>query len=374
MCVCPNQPYVLARGCLVWHGRPLQDSLFSKTFGGSFLYHMAPNQILIGFVIGLDYENPYMSPYQEFQRWKHHPDVAKHLEGGECVQYGARCLNEGGFHAIPKLTFPGGMLAGCSAGFLNSIKIKGSHTAIKTGMLVREPLTTGLFHALYCCCYTRPRSRLFVFSVAYVWRHTLRSVWRVLNNTGCLRLCLCACPYVLQAAEETFAALHATGEEPVAETFEIPETPAMEVTAYQKAVEDSWVMEELKEVRNCHAAFHWGTVPGMIYTGASTFFLKGREPWSIRNETPDSAKTGTVRRVQGFPNSSAVCKCRSVERPWCLRARCVCTPPPGPRTGWGVGRGCPELCYCRAAPCCSVLPLAHRPSVCMRACITFVFL
>ena len=91
MCVCPNQPCVLARGCLVWHGRPLQDSLFSKAFGGSFLYHMAPNQILIGFVIGLDYDNPYMSPYQEFQRWKHHPAVAKHLEGSVCVQYGARC-------------------------------------------------------------------------------------------------------------------------------------------------------------------------------------------------------------------------------------------------------------------------------------------
>jgi len=223
---------------LVQHtlGWPLQSSLFSKTFGGSFLYHMAPNKILIGFVVGLDYENPYLSPYQEFQRWKHHPDVAKHLEGGECVQYGARCLNEGGFHAIPKLTFPGGAMAGCSAGFLNSIKIKGSHTALKTGML---------------------------------------------------------------AGEEIFAALHASGEEPVAETFEIPDVPAMEVTSYQTAVEESWVMEELKEVRNCHASFHWGTVPGMIYTGISTLFLKGREPWSLRNDSPDSAKTGVAAGIPG---------------------------------------------------------------------------
>jgi electron-transferring-flavoprotein dehydrogenase len=101
---------------------------------------MAPNQILIGFVVGLDYENPYLNPYREFQRWKHHPDVKKHLEGGECISYGARVLNEGGYHAIPKLTFPGGALIGCSAGFLNSVKIKGSHTALKSGMVAAEAL------------------------------------------------------------------------------------------------------------------------------------------------------------------------------------------------------------------------------------------
>ena len=112
--------------------------------GGSFLYHMAPNLVLIGFVVGLDYENPHLSPYQEFQRWKHHPDVSKHLEGGTCIQYGARCLNEGGFHALPKLTFPGGALAGCSAGFLNSVKIKGSHTALKSGMVCGEEIFTSL--------------------------------------------------------------------------------------------------------------------------------------------------------------------------------------------------------------------------------------
>lgn len=75
----------------------------------------------------------YVRTYAYGQRWKHHPDVSKHLEGGTCIQYGARCLNEGGFHALPKLTFPGGALAGCSAGFLNSVKIKGSHTALKSG-------------------------------------------------------------------------------------------------------------------------------------------------------------------------------------------------------------------------------------------------
>jgi len=105
------------------------------TYGGSFIYHMEPNLLHIGMVIGLDYSNPYLSPYQEFQRFKSHPRVQALLEGGTCISYGARCLNEGGLQAIPKLTFPGGMLAGCSAGFLNVPKIKGSHTAMKTGML-----------------------------------------------------------------------------------------------------------------------------------------------------------------------------------------------------------------------------------------------
>jgi electron-transferring-flavoprotein dehydrogenase len=116
----------------------LQDSPFSKVFGGSFIYHMKPNKVLIGMVVGLDYENPYLNPYREFQRFKHHPEVAKHLKGGTCVAYGARVLNEGGYHAIPKLTFPGGLLIGCSAGFLNAMKIKGSHTAMKSGMLAAE--------------------------------------------------------------------------------------------------------------------------------------------------------------------------------------------------------------------------------------------
>ncbi len=112
--------------------------LDTATYGGSFLYHMEPNLVLIGFVVGLDYPNPFLSPYEEFQRFKHHPDIAPHLEGGKCLQYGARVINEGGFQSIPKLTFPGGALIGCSAGFVNVIKVKGTHTAIKSGMLAGE--------------------------------------------------------------------------------------------------------------------------------------------------------------------------------------------------------------------------------------------
>ena len=112
----------------------------SNVYGGSFMYHMNPNLIHIGFVVGLDYENPYINPYEEFQKYKTHPEIRKVLEGGECLSYGARCLNEGGYHAIPKLTFPGGMLAGDSAGFLNVAKIKGSHNAIKSGMVAAESI------------------------------------------------------------------------------------------------------------------------------------------------------------------------------------------------------------------------------------------
>ena len=101
---------------------------------------MAPNLVHIGLVVGLDYKNPYLNPYEEFQKLKTHTEISKILEGGECISYGARCLNEGGYHAVPQLYFPGGVLAGCSAGFLNVSKIKGSHNAMKTGMLAAEEI------------------------------------------------------------------------------------------------------------------------------------------------------------------------------------------------------------------------------------------
>ncbi len=110
----------------------------SKTYGGSFLYHMENNQVAYGFVVGLDYENPHLSPYHEFQRFKHHPKVQSLFEGGRRVGYGARALNEGGFQSLPKVSFPGGSIIGCSAGFLNVPKIKGSHTAMKSGMIAAE--------------------------------------------------------------------------------------------------------------------------------------------------------------------------------------------------------------------------------------------
>ena len=112
--------------------------LDSKTGGGSFIYHLEDQQVAIGFVVHLDYSNPYLSPYDEFQRFKTHPLIRPMLEGGKRLSYGARAINEGGLQSVPKLTFPGGALIGCAAGFVNLPRIKGSHNAMKTGMLAAE--------------------------------------------------------------------------------------------------------------------------------------------------------------------------------------------------------------------------------------------
>ncbi len=109
--------------------------LDTQTYGGSFLYHLENNQVAVGYVVGLAYENPYLSPYEEFQRYKTHPEISKFFEGGKRISYGARAITAGGLQSLPKLTFPGGALIGCDAGFLNASRIKGSHAAIKTGML-----------------------------------------------------------------------------------------------------------------------------------------------------------------------------------------------------------------------------------------------
>ncbi|XP_042517463.1 electron transfer flavoprotein-ubiquinone oxidoreductase, mitochondrial isoform X2 [Macadamia integrifolia] len=112
--------------------------LDSKTYGGSFLYQMKDRQVSIGLVVALDYQNPFLNPYEEFQKFKQHPSIKPLLEGGTVLQYGARTLNEGGFQSIPYPVFPGGAIIGCSAGFLNVPKIKGTHTAMKSGMLAAE--------------------------------------------------------------------------------------------------------------------------------------------------------------------------------------------------------------------------------------------
>ena len=114
-------------------GWPLTDA-----YGGGFLYHQANGQVALGFVVGLGYRNPHLYPFEEFQRWKQHPEIRKFLEGGRRVSYGARAINEGGWQSVPKLDFPGGALIGCSAGFVNVPRIKGTHTAMKSGMLAAE--------------------------------------------------------------------------------------------------------------------------------------------------------------------------------------------------------------------------------------------
>jgi len=118
--------------------------LDSRTYGGSWLYHFGDNLVSYGFVVGLDYSNPWLSPFDEMQRFKTHPAIRKHFEGGRRISYGARALSEGGLQSIPKLTFPGGALIGDTAGFLNVPKIKGTHAAMKSGMLAAEAVAEAL--------------------------------------------------------------------------------------------------------------------------------------------------------------------------------------------------------------------------------------
>jgi electron-transferring-flavoprotein dehydrogenase len=217
-------------------GWPLTQDLY----GGSFLYHMAPDLILLGFVIGLDYANPYVNPYMEFQRFKHHPIISKHLEGGECLQYGSRVINEGGFQSIPKLTFPGGALIGCSAGFVNVPKIKGTHTAMKSGLLAAE----SVFDAL-------------------------------------------------KSDRVDPAMAKAPASKPADD-----DRVGLEVVRYQQELEASWVWSELKSVRNYHPSFAKGLLPGVAYSGISAYVLRGKEPWTFRHAQKDSDTTKPAANFQ----------------------------------------------------------------------------
>jgi electron-transferring-flavoprotein dehydrogenase len=157
---------------LVMHtaGWPVSNDVY----GGSFLYHAENNQVAIGFVVGLGYANPFLNPFEEFQRYKHHPQVAQFLEGGRRVAYGARAIVTGGVQALPKLVFPGGALIGDDAGFLNVPKIKGSHAAIKTGMLGAEAVFAALGEG-------RAHDELVAYPKAYEssWLHD--ELWRARN-------------------------------------------------------------------------------------------------------------------------------------------------------------------------------------------------
>ena len=131
-----------ARPGLVVHtaGWPMDD----QSYGGGFLYHLEDNRVTLGLVVGLDYQNPWLSPFEEMQRWKTHPAIRQHIEGGKRIGYGARAIVAGGLLSLPKLVFPGGALVGCDAGTLNAARIKGSHAAIKSGMLAAEALAAAI--------------------------------------------------------------------------------------------------------------------------------------------------------------------------------------------------------------------------------------
>ncbi len=155
--------------------------LDSSTAGGSFMYHLEDNQVAVGFVVNLNYQNPYLSPFDEFQRFKTHPSVREYFEGGKRVAYGARAINEGGLQSVPKLTFPGGALIGCSAGFVNVPRIKGSHNAVKTGMLAAE----AAFDALKSGSQGGDELSAYPEAVRASW--TWKDLWKVRNVKPALK-------------------------------------------------------------------------------------------------------------------------------------------------------------------------------------------
>ena len=187
--------------------------LDASTYGGSFLYHLENNQVAVGFVIGLGYSNPHLYPFEEFQRFKTHPDIRPTFEGGRRIAYGARAISAGGLQSIPKLIFPGGLLIGDTAGFLNMPKIKGTHTAMKSGML---------------------------------------------------------------GAEAVFAAVKAGRS-------------ADEVTEYPEQFRQSWLWQELYQVRNIKPSFSWGLWAAMAYSALDTYVFRGKAPWTLHHK-PDHAK------------------------------------------------------------------------------------
>ena len=148
--------------------------LDSDTYGGSFLYHLDNNQIALGLVVGLDYQNPYLSPFEEFQRYKTHPEIAKFLKGGKRLSYGARAITAGGVLSLPQLFFKGGVLVGCEAGFLNASRIKGSHAAIKTGMMAAQAIADAIKN-------NRERDELPEYETAFNASWLKDELWKARN-------------------------------------------------------------------------------------------------------------------------------------------------------------------------------------------------
>jgi len=194
--------------------------LSKDVYGGTFMYHLdegAP-QVALGLVVGLDYSNPYLNPFREFQQWKTHPYIAQFLQGGKRVAYGARALNEGGIQSLPHLSLPGGVLVGCGAGFMNVPKVKGSHLAMKSGLVAAEAIAQNL-----------------------------------------------------------------------AEGLESAENGSIHAKNYETMIKDSWVWKELQLVRNARPSFSkFGRLGGILYTGFSTWIMRGMEPWTFPHHGRDN--------------------------------------------------------------------------------------
>ena len=214
-----------------------------KTYGGSFLYHLEDNQVAVGFIVGLDYSNPYLSPFDEMQRFKTHPAIRPTFEGGTRIAYGARALNEGGLQSIPHMTFPGGALIGATAGFMNVPKIKGSHTAMKSAMVAAEVV----FDAL--------------------------------------------------ASSSASEGAGAVGDE----------GRRIEASGYGDALKASWAWQELRLSRNLRPSFAGGMYLGLAYSALDTYLFRGRAPWTFHHHPDhDRLRPAAESRVIEYPKPDGV--------------------------------------------------------------------
>lgn len=235
---------------LVMHtlGWPLD----SNTYGGSFMYHWADDLVSIGLVVGLDYKNPFLNPYQEFQKLKLHSQFNKILKGGTCQSYGARVINEGGWQSIPTLSFPGGALIGCSAGFLNVPRIKGSHLAMKSGMIAAQ-----LIHE----------------------KDSLKDYDRMIKGESIESN---------QESEKTEKVEMKNKKQELKEMEIESKTKEMELELENRQKNPFPIAKELWQVRNIRPVFHkLGLYGGLLYSGMELMFLKGRVPWTFQHGPPD---------------------------------------------------------------------------------------
>lgn len=216
--------------------------LDSQTYGGTFLYHLDNQLVALGMVVGLDYQNPYLSPFEEFQRFKTHPSIRPIFEGGKRIAYGARAITAGGLLSLPRLVFPGGALVGCEAGFLNASRIKGSHAAIKSGKLCAEAIMDALF------------------------------------------------PVAASAEVEggaTAASTEGASFEGAAGTEAEGSAAYPLLDAYPEAFKNSWLYQELNKARNFKQWFKWGLYVGALMTGVEQWLFKGKMPWTIHRKQAD---------------------------------------------------------------------------------------
>ncbi len=211
--------------------------LDNKTYGGTFAYHFGNNLLSIGFVIGLDYHNPYMNPYEEFQRFKTHPSMRPLLEKSRRIAYGARSLIEGGIQSLPKLTFPGGVIVGDAAGFLNVAKIKGIHNAMKSGMVAAE--------AIFSMLVTTNTTDVAPTNTTEVVPVPDKSIW---------------------------------GQAPAG---------IQECISYPEQIKNCWLWNDLYKVRNIRPALRWGLWPGLAYCAIDTYIFRGHAPWTFHHKISD---------------------------------------------------------------------------------------